>query len=89
MRYDFNLKDVAKYCQCGQQYTINHCLSCKKGGYVIIRHNVVRDTIAELLEQVCKDVRVEPRLIPVTGETLPPSTNTNDGARADVSAIGL
>ena len=33
MRYDFNLKDVAKYCQCGQQYTINHCLSCKKGGY--------------------------------------------------------
>ena len=25
----------------------------------------------------------------MTGETLPPSTNTNDGVRADVSAIGL
>ena len=56
---------------------------------MIIRHNVVRDTIAEILQEVCKDVRVEPQLLPVTGEELPARANTADGARADVSAIGL
>ena len=89
MRYDLQLKDVPKFCQCGSSYSINHCLSCKKGGYVIIRHNAVRDTIAELLKETCKDVQVEPALMPVTGEELPAGTNTTDGARADVSAIGL
>ena len=89
MRYDLQLNDVAKTCQCGELYSINHCLSCKKGGYVIVRHNVVRDTIAELLQEVCKDVRIEPRLLPLTGEELSARTNVVEGARADVSAIGL
>ena len=89
LRYDIPLRDVPKYCQCGQKYSINHCLTCKKGGYVIIRHNIVRDTIAELLQEICKDVRVEPQLLPVTGEELPPRSNTADGARADVSTIAL
>ena len=89
IRYDLQLKDVPKYCQCGQEYSINHCLSCKKGGYIIIRHNAVRDTLAELLGEICKDVKVEPSLLPVTGENLPTGTNSSDGARADVSAIGL
>ena len=54
-----------------------------------MRQNVVRDTIAELLQKVCKDVRIEPRLLPVTGEELSARTNVAEGARADVSAIGL
>ena len=49
----------------------------------------MRDTIAELLKETCKDVQVEPALMPVTGEELPAGTNTTDGARADVSVIGL
>ena len=89
IRYDLPLKDVPKYCQCGQLYSINHCLSCKKGGYVIIRHNAIRDTLAELLGEICKDVKTEPSLLPVTGEILPTGSNVSDGARADVSAIGL
>ena len=44
---------------------------------------------SELLQEICKDVRVEPQLLPVTGEELPPRSNTADGARADVSTIGL
>ena len=54
-----------------------------------MRHDAVRDTFAELLEEVCKDVRTEPQLLPVTGEELPPGTNIEDGARLDVGAIGL
>ena len=84
MRYDLRLKDVPKNCTCGSPYTINHCLTCKNGGFVNIRHNTVRDTIAELLSDVCKDDRC-----PVTGEVLPPGTNVADGARADTSALGF
>ena len=89
MRYDLKLQDVPRNCACGSQYSINHCLSCKKGGFVHMRHNTVRDTFAELLGEICKDVLVEPQLLPVTGEELPFGTILEDGARSDVSAIGL
>ena len=89
MRYDLKLRDVPRNCACGNEYSINHCLTCKRGGYVIIRHNAVRDTLAEVLQEVCKDVKVEPQLLPVTGEALPAGANITDGARSDVSAVGL
>ena len=89
MRYDLKLRDVPRNCACGSQYSINHCLSCKRGGFVHMRHNAVRDTFAELLEEVCKDVCIEPQLLPVNGEELPHGTILEDGARSDVSAIGL
>jgi hypothetical protein len=89
MRYNLRMKDVPKTCVCGGQYTINHCLTCKNGPFVNIRHNSVRDTAAELLKEVCKDVKVEPPLLPVTGEVLPHGTILADGARADVSALSF
>ena len=49
MRYDLRLADVPRTCACDDDYSINHCLTCKRGGYVIIRHNAVRDTLAEVL----------------------------------------
>ena len=89
MRYDFRVKDVSKNCVCGEGYTINHCLTCKKGGYIHIRHNVVRDTTHEFLTEVCKDVKLEPLLQPITSEELPSGSNVADGARSDVSALGF
>ena len=89
MRYNFKISDVSKKCACGETYTINHCLTCKKGGYVNIRHNVVRDTTHELLTEICKDVRIEPALQSVTGEILPPGSNVKDGARSDVCALSF
>ena len=68
---------------------MNHCLTCKSGGYVIRRHNSVRGTTKDLLNEVCKDVRVEPPLLPITGEELPNGANKQDDARADVSAFGF
>ena len=68
MRYDLKIKDVAKNCVCVEISSINHCLSCKNGGFVNIRHNSVRDTTHELLKEVCKDVQLEPALLPVTGK---------------------
>ena len=36
-----------------------------------------------------KDVVIEPPLLPLTGEKLPPGSNLSDGARLDVSCINL
>ena len=52
-----------------------------------LRHNTLRDITGALLEEVCQDVAIELILQPVTDNNLAPSTtNTNDGARLDVSA---
>ena len=41
---------------------------CKKGGFIIQRHNELRDLEADLLSMVCNDV--EPQLEDVKGEQL-------------------
>ena len=66
-------------------------LACKKGGFVSLRHNQVRDlTIGMLTEAGCKDIVSEPQLAPLTGETFYHKTaNTADDARADISCRGL
>ena len=76
-------------CLRGELYTVNHCMTCKKGGYVILRHNSLRDLFAEILEEVCSDVQIEPPLLPLTGEKLPHGSNTTPGARLDFSARNL
>ena len=49
-------------------------------GYVSLRHNSLRDVLAELLETAgCKDVTTEPLLIPVNGRELPAGANKADG----------
>ena len=53
----------------------------------MIRHNEIRNIIADLMSQVCHSVGVEPSLQPVTGEQLQHRTaNREDGARLDVVA---
>ena len=46
------------------QYAIN----CKKGGFITIRHNDLRDLTVNSLTEVCKDVNIEPELLTVMGE---------------------
>ena len=53
-----------------------------------MRHNRIRDLEAVLLKDVCKDVRVEPELMPI-GNTPVDCNNKSDRARADVSAVGF
>ncbi len=75
---------------CGQSFTIEHALSCHRGGYPTIRHNENRDLTADLLTEVCHDVGVEPQLQPLSGENLSYSTaNSDDQARLDVKARGF
>ena len=51
---------------------------------------MVRDTIAEILRETCKDVKTEPELIPIDSDyTGNVAGNTAEKARLDVSSIGL
>ena len=89
LRYGFEIPDCPKVCLCGQPNNHNHAQICKKGGFVSIRHNTIRDTAAHLLEKVCHGVRVEPPLLNVGSRQLQPGSNICDGARLDVSARGF
>ena len=66
-----------------------HALNCKQGGYVVMRHNKVRDLEAELMREVCNDVRVEPELLPLDNDLAVINGNMAQKARLDVSGNGV
>ena len=88
LRYGWMIPGTPLYCGCGEKNNLDHILNCKLGGYVTMRHNNIRDLEATFLKEVCKDVRVEPELLPI-GERGTGSRNSAQKARADVSAIGV
>ena len=53
-----------------------------------MRHNQLRDLEAELMREVCADVKIEPSLIPVVNDRLV-NGNTAENARLDVSGVGV
>ena len=87
VRYGWQLERLPSHCACGETVSLNHALSCSKGAMPSIRHNCIRDLLAQFLTEVCPNVAIEPALQPLTGETFPHrSTNTDDGARLHVKA---
>ena len=90
LRYNWQPLRTPSTCGCGAKFSVEHTLSCPKGGFPSIRHNEIRDLTANLLTQVCNDVRIEPELQPITGESLTgASSNVQDGARLDIAANGF
>ena len=87
MRYGWHIENMARRCVCGEQNSINHALACPNGGFVIRRHNELRDLEAEFLDEVCISVTKEPVLQPLSGEVV--RGNQSSEARLDVSAIGF
>ena len=90
LRYGWPPPGTATHCVCGAHFSVEHVLSCPRGGFPSIRHNEIRDITANLLTEVCHDVLVEPDLQPLTGETMAHRTsNVSEGARLDVSVKGF
>ena len=87
LRYGWAPSEI---CACGNNLSVEHALSCAKGGFPSIRHNKIRDLTATLRTEVCHDVCIEPGLQPISNEILTgATTNTQDGARLDVAANGF
>ena len=90
LRYGWLPDHAPTNCDCGTNFSIEHALSCPKGGFPSIRRNEIRDLTANLLSEVCNNVCTEPHLQPVTGKQLNGATaNSQDGARLDIAANGL
>ena len=70
LRYRLPLKRLPSHCGCSKLYNVQHAVSCKKGGYVALRHNEIRDNIVEMLEEVTSNVKVESGLQPLSGEEI-------------------
>ena len=87
LRYDWAIPETPQFCACGKRNSLDHILICKKGGYVSMRHNALRDTEAELMRDVCRDVRIEPELIPIQSDLI--QGNDAPNARLDISARGV
>jgi len=90
IRYNLPLDKLPSNCVCGSTFHLDHALTCKRGGFIAVRHNDIRDLTAKLLTQVCHDVKLEPALQPLTGEIFAQkSATTDDEARVDISARGF
>ena len=50
---------------CGKAFSLEHILSCPKGGFPSIRHNKIRDVT---ITEVCHHFAIEPHLQPLNGE---------------------
>ena len=53
-----------------------------------MHHNKIRDLEAHILKDVCKDVKIEPELLPI-GNSSVTSSIKSEKARLDVSAVGV
>ena len=90
LHYNWSIPNLPSRCACGEKFDTQHSMSCKKGGFVTLRHNELRDITVKLLDEVCKDVQVEPMLNKLTGEEFKLRTaNFQDEARLDISANGF
>ena len=87
LRYGKELKGLPGACPCGQKYHTTHALNCKKGGFVMIRHNSIRDYEGNLLSKVHTDVETVPSLQPIEGEIV--NGIPGDNARPNVRARGI
>ena len=90
LRYGWLPPHISSHCVCGSDFTVEHSLQCKHGGFPSMRHNEVRDITAHLLTETSHNVMVEPPLQELTGELLHHrSANIEDGARVDVAVHGF
>ena len=87
LRYGWTPLNIPTNCACGTSFSVQHALSCPKGGFPTLRHNELRDLTAKLMTEVSHNVCIEPHLQPLTGEALNGATAIGtDGARLEMAA---
>ena len=56
IQYGWDIKNIPTTCSCEAKLDHQHCMSCKKGGFITLRHNDVRNLTANILKGVLNDV---------------------------------
>ena len=60
---------------------VYNIMSCKKGGFISIRHNDLRHLIANMLSKVCKDIEIEPKLTSLTSRVRQQNCKHNEWSK--------
>ena len=76
-------------CPCGSKFDIQHSMSYKKGVFICIRHNDLRDQTANMMSEVSKDRETEPKLTPLCGELQDRTSNNSNKERVDIGTRGF
>ena len=72
-------------CPCGSKFDIQNSVSCRKGGFLNIRHNDLQDLTANMMSEVCKDTKIKSKLTPLSGEELQcRASNSSNEARVGI-----
>ena len=59
IRSEWPISRLRNICSCLAKYNLQHSLSCKKCGFVSLRHNHLRKITAKLIDQECYGIRIE------------------------------
>ena len=74
MLYDYAItglfSDTPSKCVCDEEYSFQHAMICKRGGFIIQRHDELRNLEAELYSSVRSDVEIEPLLQEISNDQL-------------------
>ena len=70
LRYGWRPNGLPSICACGKANGVDHALSCPRGGFIIKRHNEIRDVTAPLLKDFASAVEIEPNMQPLTEEVM-------------------
>jgi len=89
MRYGWKLKGIPTHCACGKINSVDHSLIYKLGDYTSMRHDSVRDSEAQIIREVCRDVQTELMLLPINENNYERKVNTADNASLDIYVRGL
>ena len=71
-------------CVCGSNFTVEHVLNCKCGGFPSIRHNELRNITADLLTETSSDIMMEPPLQPLSGEVFKVRTTITEDKQEQI-----
>ena len=62
--------EILSQCSCGKRFSVEHTLSCSRGGFPNVRHNVIWNYTAYLITEFCSNVWVVPTLQNLSSEVL-------------------
>ena len=70
LRYALPLNRLSSHRDCYKPFNVQHAVSCRKGRFITLRCNELREDIAEMLEEVSSNVNAERALQRLSGEEI-------------------